>query len=125
MNKTDALAMTAAKTYADNTALLTAVTAIPYVGGPLDVLFSAKGQKMTHTRILTLLDELKQAMAEVEEESVRKEFLESEEFFDLTMKALEASSRTRHAAKIRRGRSTASWCCRFAKRTRRCRLRIT
>ena len=90
----------AALAYCENTGLRAAVNAIPYIGGSLDVLFSSKGQQIFQKRILLLLKSLRQDMASLKESSVDQAFLESEEWFDLVVRAMECTVRTRDSRKI-------------------------
>jgi hypothetical protein len=98
--ETNRIAEAALEAYADNIVVRAAVTTIPFVGGPLDLILSTKGQKIVQERVMLLLDALKHEAANLQEEKVDKQYLESEEWFDLILKALEASARTRHIEKL-------------------------
>jgi len=86
--------------YENNTALRAVVNVIPYIGSSLDVLFASKGKEIIQKRINTFLSELHLEMEKVKEEKVDKAYLESEEFFDLLISALEKVSKTRSKRKI-------------------------
>lgn len=87
--------------YSDNIPLRTLVASIPYVGGGLDVVFSTQGQINVQRRLTLLLTQLQTEYRALDERMVDKDFVKSEEFFDLLVKVLEASARTRHDEKIR------------------------
>jgi hypothetical protein len=87
--------------YTEQSVIRAAITAIPWVGGPLDLLISSKGQKIVEKRILLLLEELKKQMKEITEEMINKEFLDSEEWFDLVIKALDSAMKTRSELKVK------------------------
>lgn len=100
-NELSEVARKASETYANNTALRAVITAIPYIGGSLDVIFVSKASKIYQERIKALLENLKTEMSLIGEEMIDKEYLRSEEFFDVVVKVIEASSRTRDREKIR------------------------
>ena len=90
----------ASKTYAKNVFLRGLVNFIPYVGGALDIVFSEKWNNITQRRIEDFMDCVKQEFAQIEESKINKEFIESDDFADLTIKFLISSARTRHHEKI-------------------------
>jgi len=90
----------ASEAYARNTALRAAVNLIPGIGGSLDVLFASKAQSVVQNRLMQFLEELRKEMNSVKEEMVDKQYLESEEWLDLVLRALEAATRTRRIEKI-------------------------
>jgi hypothetical protein len=91
----------AAELYADNTALRTFIVSIPYLGGGIDMIIATEGQKVTKERIFKLIDEMKQRMEQHEEEAINKEYLASDEFIDLVIKAFDSAAKTRNEEKIR------------------------
>ncbi len=64
------------------------------------MIISAEGQRATKERILKLIDEMKQRMEQHEEEAINKEYLASDEFIDLVIKAFDSATRTRDEQKI-------------------------
>lgn len=78
-----------------------AVSAIPFLGGGLDLILASEGQRAAKRRVLKMLENLKERMDQVEEETVDRSFLESEEFLDLTLQAFHTAARTRDEKKIR------------------------
>lgn len=76
------------------------VTSVPYIGGPIDLIMSTQAGKFIQKRIETLLQNLANEVEKLDEKTIDKEFLESEEFFDLLALAMEAAARTRHKEKI-------------------------
>jgi len=90
----------AVEMYSEQAALRATISAIPWIGSSLDAFLSTKGQKIVQNRIISLFDALKDEMRDIQESKVDKPYLESDEFFDLTLKALEAATRTKEIAKI-------------------------
>jgi hypothetical protein len=101
--------------YSENTVLRAVVNAIPWIGGSLDVLLSAKGQAIVHDRIMTFLDILHRRMAQVEAVLARQAQLESPQFFDTIVAGFEAAARTpdvdrqEHIAAILAGSVAGPW----------------
>ncbi len=91
----------ASEIYSENAALRAAVNLVPYVGGSLDILISSRGQSIIQKRMLKFLDELKVEMSRLDEQAVNKAYLESEEWFDIVMRTLEAVAKTRNGEKVR------------------------
>jgi hypothetical protein len=91
----------AAQAYSNNTILRAMINAVPYIGGSLDVLISSKGHKVLQERVESLLRQLQSDMSSVKENMIDRTFLDSEEWFDLVVKALESAARTRDSEKIR------------------------
>jgi hypothetical protein len=90
----------AGQMYAENTALRAAVIAIPYIGGSIDILFSGKAQRIMEQRILGQLGQLKLEIGSLREEMIDRDFVDSEEWYDLVVSCLEKASKTRDAEKI-------------------------
>ena len=91
----------AAELYADNTMLRTFILSIPYLGGGIDMIIATEGQKATKERIFKLIGEMKQRMEQHEEVAINKEYLASDEFIDLVIKAFDSAAKTRNEEKIR------------------------
>jgi hypothetical protein len=91
--------------YERNTALRTLVVAIPGIGSIFDMVLASEGQRIYRERIHRLIADMKVDMQErmetVENSALDKEYLESEEFFDLLIKALDATIKTRDEMKRR------------------------
>lgn len=94
------IAKRSAEWYTEKSTLRALITAIPTIGGPIDVWISTEGQKITQRRITDLINELKSEMDKISEGKVNYEFLESEDFFDLIVAAFESASRTKEIDKI-------------------------
>ena len=94
----------ASNAYERNTALRTLVVAIPGIGSSLDLVLTSGGAR-SEERIRDLIEALKEDMQErmetVTDSTLDKEYLESDEFFDLVMRALDATIRTRDEVKRR------------------------
>ncbi len=91
---------TASKTYSSNIALRGLVNLIPYVGSTLDVVFCEKWNRITARRIDDFINFTKREFEKIEDKMINKEYLESEDFADLTVKCLTGATKTRHKEKI-------------------------
>jgi hypothetical protein len=81
----------ASQNYADNVWIRAAMQAVPHVGGSLDTLFAARGVFIQQKRIESLIKELHAKFQSLESVPPYNE----EEFLDLTIRAIEASVKTR------------------------------
>ena len=90
----------ASKMYGDQTIVRTMINAIPYVGSSIDLLLSSAGHKFTIKRIEKFIDALKEEISRLKEAQINKDFLNTEEGFDLIIKALNSAARTRHQEKL-------------------------
>ncbi len=86
--------------YSEKTVLRIAITSIPYIGSLLDILLSTKGQKIIQARVMQMFKNLEAEMRNVRENTIDKKYLESEEYFDLLLRSVEAAARTRDREKI-------------------------
>jgi hypothetical protein len=91
----------ASEIYADQTIIRAGINAIPFVGGSLDILLSSKGQNFISKRIQRLIKELELEIFELKEEQINKEYLETEEGFDLIIQTFNAASKTRQKEKLK------------------------
>jgi hypothetical protein len=91
----------ASKVYADQTVVRAAINAIPYVGGSLDILLSSSGQNFVIRRIETFISELNDQLGQLDKSKVNHDFLQTEEGFDLVVKAFNSASRTRQNEKLK------------------------
>jgi len=91
----------ASELYGDNTAMRAMVASVPFIGGGLDVIFTVDGQRAFKKRVQTLIEDMKTRIEQHDEEAINKEYLESEEFIDLVIKAFDSATRTRDEEKIR------------------------
>lgn len=89
-----------AEDYSKENWLRVAVSGIPIVGSSLDTFLSTQGQKIIQGRIEKLIENLGNELSNIREDQVKKEYITSEEFFDLIRIALEKASRTRQIEKI-------------------------
>jgi len=94
------IAKRGAEWYTEKSTLRALITAIPTIGGPMDVWISNEAQKITQRRITDLINELKYEMDKISEDKVNYDFLKSEDFFDLIVVAFESASRTKEIEKI-------------------------
>jgi hypothetical protein len=97
----DRAATRAAEWYERNTVLRAMVVSIPYLGGGLDTIITSEAQRATTERVYMLLDELSRRMKQHDEEAINREYLDSDEFIDLVIKAFDAATKTRDEEKIR------------------------
>ena len=91
----------ASQMYSELTTLRAAITAIPFVGGSIDVLISGKAQNIAQKRLETLAGSLKDELNQLKGNQIDKNFLESDEWFDLLMQTFDKTIRTRSEEKIR------------------------
>lgn len=75
------------------------LNAIPGVGGSLNELMAGKGQRIIEERRDNLLRLLAEHLEIVEAEAIRKDYFQTPEGFDLLIKALDSSRRTRSEEK--------------------------
>ncbi len=90
----------AAEYYTQNAELRTAICSIPHIGSAIDVFVATKGQNIIQRRVRSLIENLSSNMSKLEERKVDKEFLRSEEFFELIVRAFEYAARTKDDEKI-------------------------
>src|ERR687885_372151 len=91
----------AVQQYDDTYPLRALVAALPYLGGPLDVLLSGRGQQIRNERRRQLIEDLQQETTALATAKVDRDFLESEDFYDWFVLLLEQALRTNHADKLR------------------------
>src|SRR4028118_1234953 len=75
--------------------LLALITAIPGVGGSITQVLTGIGQQIVEERNAKLFKQLSEHLADIEEQSIRRDYFETPEGFDLFIKAMDASRRTR------------------------------
>lgn len=85
--------------YNDNSPLRLCVLGIPSLGPVIDTILTSKGQQISYIRLLSLINNLEEEIKEIDERLINLEFIESEEFYDLLVKSIEASLKTRHDKK--------------------------
>lgn len=90
----------ASEQYADLTILRSLISAIPYIGGSIDVLLSGKASKIQSERIMKALELLKSEFETVSEHMIDSKYLESEEFYDILIHFFEKIVRTNSKNKI-------------------------
>ena len=90
----------ASQLYADQTAIRALINIIPYIGGSLDVIFVSKGQKIVDQRLREFIKKLTEELNKVSESKVDKKYLDSEEWFDVVIKAMDSARKTRDTEKI-------------------------
>lgn len=82
------------KKYNDNSYLRSAVNAIPYIGGSLDILLTSEWNKFHQRRIDDLLSQLSSDLRSVEN-AIDNDYLRTEEFFDIFYEVVKEASKTR------------------------------
>ncbi|MFN7730089.1 MAG: hypothetical protein ACK5P7_13100 [Bdellovibrio sp.] len=85
--------------YGDLTVIRAILQAIPYIGGPLDVLLSNGGQKWKMSRAEHFLTTLDEQMKRLSTAPKLKDIATSEELFDLVHYSLEQVTKTRSSEK--------------------------
>ncbi|MCK4296484.1 MAG: hypothetical protein KAX28_07510 [Candidatus Marinimicrobia bacterium] len=91
----------ACEKYSERFALRGAICAIPYVGGAIDFILATRGSSIIQNRIQTYIEVLTNQFNDLSEGVISKEYLDSEEFFDLIIKSFEIASKTRGSNKLK------------------------
>lgn len=73
---------------------------VPALVSAVDVALTIKAQKIAERRLNELCQSWEQEIQQIPPHSIDKDYIESEEFFDLVFKAWESTKRTRHNEKI-------------------------
>lgn len=87
--------------YSEQTLIRSAIAAIPYVGGALDILMTSKIQNKTLERFQYFVDNLKEQIGGLDKAKIDSAFLESDEFYDLFLQTSNLVTKTRLEEKIR------------------------
>ena len=88
--------------YGDLTVIRAILQAIPYVGGPLDILLSNSGQKWKMDRAEHFLLALDEQMKQIKGAPKLKDIATSEELYDLVHFSIEQVTKTRSSEKRKR-----------------------
>jgi hypothetical protein len=91
----------ASKVYGDQTVIRALINAIPYIGSSIDILLSSSGQSFISKRIEKFIEELNRQVLQLSDDKINKDFLNTEEGFDLIVKAFSSASRTRQHEKLK------------------------
>lgn len=87
------------KKYGDNLLIRTCICAIPNIGGSLDVILTDKWNVYNQNRIEDFLDKLSKELKLLDEKSINKEFIYSEEFYDIVYQILKDVTSSRVSEK--------------------------
>ena len=85
--------------YNDNSPLRLYLLGIPIIGSVIDTILTSKGQKISYDRLMNFFHELENEIKEIDERLINLEFINSEEFYDLLVKSIDLSIKTRHDEK--------------------------
>ena len=88
-------------TYSNNSFYRAGVSAIPCIGGALDILLSSGIQKKSQERFQVFLNDLESQLKNIDESKLNYSYLESEEFYDLFLQTSNLVVRTRLKEKIK------------------------
>lgn len=86
--------------YEENILLRVFVTLIPGIGGATDLVLAGEGQRIFKERMVRLFESVKEQAEGIEERMIDKQYIESEEYFDLLIKAFDTAAKTRSRDKI-------------------------
>ena len=75
------------------------MTAIPGVGGSITQVITGIGQEIVQERNRILFQQLSEHQEALDDQAIKQDYFETEEGFDLLIKALDASRRTRSEEK--------------------------
>ena len=98
--KTKELINTAAEKYSNSTVVRAAVSAVPYIGGSLDILLSGTASKIQEKRLKNTLDVLSCQLKQLNENKIDKKYIDSEDFFDDICLFFDQSLKTKSQKKI-------------------------
>lgn len=90
----------ASKFYKDDIAQRTLISNIPIIGFAIDSILTEKWSKYSKERLEIFNEFLITEFERLEENNVDKDFLNSNEFFDLIVKLIENSIKTRHKERV-------------------------
>lgn len=82
----------AVELYAERGWLRAGVQLVPYVGGAIDALITTRAEHLARARIESLLDEMKRTAERLAEDKIDREFVGSEEWDDLVLRAFRAAA---------------------------------
>ena len=85
----------ASEKYVNATVIRVGISSIPYIGGSLDILFSAKGNELIQERIQSFLEYLDKEMQKIKEDKIDKDYIQSESWFDLVYISFDEVRKTR------------------------------
>ncbi|KIX15210.1 hypothetical protein [Dethiosulfatarculus sandiegensis] len=74
---------------------------IPIFGIPVNEFLSSRANKLTLQRWEILFQEMAEKVSKLDEVKINKDFLKTEEFYDLLLKAMDGAAKTRHKEKIK------------------------
>lgn len=97
----DKLFTNASQEYSKRISIRALVPLIPRVGSSIDMLLTNKAQKFAEERKERLFTELKAEIEKLDEFKIDKEYLQSEELFDILLQAIDKTVRTRSKEKIK------------------------
>ena len=92
---------TLSESYTDKTIYRAIVQAIPTIGGPLDLLFSSKGEQIKQNRTQIFLEDLRERLSKIENQ-ITINSSDDEVLFDVFTNILENVQKTRSKEKIKR-----------------------
>jgi hypothetical protein len=96
-----AIAEKVAEAYSSLGILRAVVPYISGVGPAIDAMLGTRGQNIAMRRLQSTIDELKRQAQALDETTVDREFLQSEDFYDLIWRVLEKGQRTVDEEKVR------------------------
>jgi hypothetical protein len=85
--------------YNDTPVVRSAIVQIPKIGTIIDIFLTSRGQQITYKRLLGFINDLQNEINAIQGKIDDLSFFESENFYDLLIKAIEASVKTRHDEK--------------------------
>jgi hypothetical protein len=87
--------------YCNLPAVRAVVQALPVIGGPLDTMLAMPGQLFQQERVELLFRFIGEALSHFDQDFLKKEWVNSDEFRDILVQAIESSARSRSEEKIR------------------------
>lgn len=100
-NQLQKIADAAAEQYAEAYGVRSAIQLIPYAGGAIDALLGGRGAKLVAERQMALLSSLADDMQHLREDMIDNQYLNSEDFMHLLLKALDHAARVSRTERVR------------------------
>jgi len=85
--------------YNETPTVRSAIVQIPKIGSIIDIFLTSRGQQISYTRLLGFINDLEDEINKIQSRINDLSFFDSESFYDLLIKAIDASMRTRHDEK--------------------------
>jgi hypothetical protein len=86
-------------TYSSSLSLKVLISQIPYLGSVIDGIITHKEDELQEQRLKYFLGSLKEGIEKIDERTIQKEWVNSEEFYDILRQAISSSIKSRSKEK--------------------------